>query len=121
LKSPCLYGFTPYVGGGIGAARVSLKNAKSFQISPEELGINHFNSKRHDSSWAFAAQAKAGIRYDFCESFHIFGEYRYLYLDSSNYILGSTVYPTHVPTSPWNVKVSNVHYNAFAIGIQYDL
>lgn len=121
LNNSCFGGFSPYIGGGIGATRLSLKNAKSLQESPPELGINHFNSKRSDSSWAFAAQAKVGLRYTICESFHIFGEYRYLYVDSSNYIFGSTVYPTHAPTSPWNVKVKNIHYNAFAVGVQYDL
>lgn len=121
LNNDCMWGLTPYVGGGIGATHLSLRNAKSLQVSPAEPGINHFNSKRSDSSWAFAAQAKAGLRYKICESFHIFGEYRYLFVDSSNYIFGSTVYPTHAATSPWNVKVKNIHYNAFSFGIQYDL
>lgn len=114
-------GFSPYIGGGLGAARISIRHAKSLQVSPEEPGINHFNSKRSDSSWAFAAQAKAGLRYNICKSFHIFGEYRYVYLDSSNYILGSTVDPSHAPTSPWNLKMHNAQYNAFVVGIQYDL
>lgn len=121
LNNSCLCGFTPYVGGGVGATRISMSNAKSLQVSPVEAGVNHFNSKRNDSSWAFAAQIKTGLRYKICESFHIFGEYRFLYVDSSNYIFGSTVYPTHAPTSPWNVKVKNIHYNSFAIGFQYDL
>jgi opacity protein-like surface antigen len=121
LNNDCFCGFTPYVGGGLGAARVSLHKADSLQVEPVEAGINHFNSKRDDSTWSFAAQAKAGLRYKFCQMFHLFAEYRYLYVDSSNYILGSTNYTTHVPTSPWNVKVKNVSYNAFAIGVQFDL
>lgn len=121
LNNPCLGKFSPYIGGGIGATRISIKHAKSEQTSPEEAGINHFNSKRSDSSWAFAAQAKVGLRYNICRSFHIFGEYRYLFVDSSDYIFGSTVYPSHAATSPWNVKVKNIHYNAFAVGVQYDL
>jgi opacity protein-like surface antigen len=121
LNTPCFGRFSPYVGVGIGATRLSIRNAKSLQVAPPERGINHFNSRRSDSSWAFAAQAKVGLRYSVCRSLHIFGEYRYLYVDSSNYILGSTVYPTHAPTSPWNVKVQNTHYNAFVFGIQYDL
>jgi opacity protein-like surface antigen len=121
INNDCLCGFTPYVGGGIGAARVSLHKADSLQVEPVEAGINHFNSNRDDSSWAFAAEAKTGLRYSFYELFHIFAEYRYLYIDASNYIFGATNYTTHVPTSPWNVKVKNVHYNAFAIGFQYDL
>ncbi len=121
INTDCLFGFSPYVGGGIGATRVSLHNADSFQVEPIEAGINHFNSNRNDSSWTFAAQVKAGLRYNFCEMFHVFAEYRYLYVDATNYILGATNYTTHVPTSPWNVKVKNAHYNAFAIGVQFDL
>lgn len=121
IDTPCLRGFTPYVGGGIGAAHFCLKHADSLQTDPPEVGINHFNSKRSDSTWAFAAQAKAGLRYKIGESLHIFGEYRYLYVDASNYILGSTVYDGHAVTSPWNVKVHNIQNNAFAFGIQFDL
>ncbi len=121
LNNPNFGAFSPYIGGGIGATRMSLTNATSTQTDPPEIGVNHFNSKRNDSAWTFAAQAKAGLRYHISESFHIFGEYRYLFVDSSNYIFGSAVYPTHVPTSPWNVKLQNIQYNAFVFGIQYDL
>lgn len=120
LKNSSLCGFTPYVGAGIGATHISLKNAKSEQIAPLEPEVNHF-SRRNDSSWAFAAQVKAGVRYKIWDSFHVFAEYRYLFVDSSDYVLGSTVAPNHVATSPWNVKVGNLNYNAFAIGFQYDL
>lgn len=121
LNNSCWCGFSPYVGVGAGAARISLHGAKSLQVSPLEPGVNHFNSKRDDTNWAFAAQAKAGLRYTICDSFHLFGEYRYLYVDNSHYIFGSTIVPGHVPTSPWNVRMRNSHYNAFAFGIQYDL
>lgn len=123
VNSDCLWGFTPYIGGGIGAARISLHKADSLQVEPVEAGVNHFNSKRDDSNWAFAAQGKAGLRYNFCEMFHVFAEYRYLYVDAAHFILGSTNYatPPHVPTSPWNVKVKNVHYNAWTVGLQFDL
>lgn len=121
INNDCLFGFSPYVGGGIGATRISLYKADSLQVEPVEANVNHFNSNRNDSSWAFAAQLKAGLRYNFCEMFHIFAEYRYLYVDTSNYIFGATNYTTHVPTSPWNVQVKNVNYNAFVLGIQYDL
>lgn len=121
LNNDCMFGLTPYVGGGVGAAHLALKNAKSIQISPAEPGLNHYNSNRNDSSWAFAAQAKAGLRYNICNSLHIFAEYRYLFVDSSNYLLGSTSYPGHAVTSPWNVKVNDTHYQAFTFGIQYDL
>lgn len=121
LKSDCLFGFIPYVGGGIGATRISINKADSLQVEPLETGVNHFNSRRNDSTWAFAAQAKAGLRYNFWDRFNIFAEYRYLYVDANNYIFGATNYITHVPTSPWNVRVKDTNYNAFSIGLQIDL
>jgi opacity protein-like surface antigen len=121
LENSCLYGFTPYVGGGLGAARSSINRAKSYQLAPAEADINHFNSGRSDSNWTFAAQFKAGLSYKICDRIHLFGEYRYIYLDTNHYVLGSTDYVTHVPTSPWNVKVKHTNFNAFAFGIQFDL
>jgi len=121
LDNSCMCGFTPYVGGGLGATRISLNNARSLQVSPAEEGINHFNSRTNDSTWAFAAQVKVGLRYKITECLHIFAEYRYLFIDSSNYILGSTVYPDHAVTSPWNVRIKNIQYNAFSIGLRYDI
>jgi opacity protein-like surface antigen len=121
LNSCCLGKFSPYVGGGIGAAHISIRNAKSLQVAPPELGVNHFNSDRHDSTWTFAAQAKAGLRYNICERLHIFMEYRFSFVDSSNYTFGSTMYPTHAPTSTWGVDIKSIYYNAFAIGLQFDL
>lgn len=120
VNNHCLCGFAPYVGGGIGPIRLSLSHADSTQVVPVEAGVNHFNSDPNDSYWTFAAQVKAGLGYQFCR-FQIFGEYRYLYVDASRYVFGSTNYPTHVPTSPWNVKLHNMQYNAFVFGIQYNL
>lgn len=114
------WNLSPYVGLGAGATRLSLHHANSLQLAPPEPGINHFNSMSHDSSWAFAAQVKAGLRYNICR-FHIFGEYRFLFVDSSNFMFGSTVYSTHVHTTPWNVKFEDMEYNAFAFGVQFDL
>lgn len=121
LNNDCLFGLTPYVGGGLGAARISFNKADSLQVEPQEPGINHFNSRRNDSTWAFAAQAKVGLRYNICENFNIFAEYRYVFIDNNNYIFGATNYPTHVPTTAWNVRVKNASYNAFAVGLQYNL
>lgn len=112
---------TPYIGGGIGAAHISIRHARSKQLAPLERGINHFNSDRSDTSWAFAAQAKAGLRLRVWDRVNIFGEYRFLYVDSSQFILGSTRYPNHAPTSPWNIDIRHNNYNGFAFGIQIDL
>lgn len=121
INNCCLGSFTPYIGGGIGAAHLSLGKARSIQVDPPEAGVNHFNNDRSFSDWAFAAQAKVGFRYNFCERFHLFVEYRYLFLGTTNYIFGSTNVPGHVPTTTWNVQLRRLHYNAFAVGLQYDL
>ncbi|MBS0653243.1 MAG: hypothetical protein JSR39_06910 [Verrucomicrobia bacterium] len=111
---------SPYIGLGVGATRLALHHGNSKQVAPPEPGVNHFNSRTHDSCWAFAGQVKAGLRYNI-RWFHIFGEYRYLYTDFTNYIFGSTVYPDHAHTTPWNVKIQNMQYNGFTFGVQFDL
>lgn len=121
LNSCCFGRFAPYVGIGIGAAHLSAQKANSLQVSPPEPGINHFNAKRNDSDWTLAVQAKAGIQYCICECLRLFVEYRFLSLDPSRYTFGSTVYPTHVPTSTWDVDLGHLLYNGFALGIQFDL
>lgn len=123
LNNCCLGKFSPYVGGGIGVARLAIHKAESTQIAPPELGINHFNSNRGDSSWSFTAQAKAGVRYNICDRLNFFGEYRFLYVDSSRYVFGSTISttPPHAPTSTWIIDIKNICYNAFTFGLQYDL
>lgn len=121
LNNSCFCKFSPYIGGGVGAAHLSIRGASSLQVSPPEPGVNHFNSDRNDSDWAFAAQAKAGLRYNIFERFHIFAEYRFLYIDSSRYIFGSTISPGHAPTSTWIVDNKKNYFNAFVIGLQFDL
>jgi opacity protein-like surface antigen len=112
---------TPYVGGGIGAACVTISGANSAQVRPPEPGVNHFNSGPDSSSWGFAAQAKAGLRVALGERVYLFAEYRYLYVGSTTYIFGSTVYPTHVPTTDWTVHFSdmNQHMGVGGIGFRF--
>lgn len=109
----------PYAGVGIGGAIVSIHSANSYQSSPAEFGINHFNSNTNDSDWAFAAQAKLGLRYNVTQRLSVFAEYRYLYLGKTNYNFGSTQYPTHVPTTTWRVLMGSQNYNMGAIGLDY--
>ncbi len=110
-----------YVGGGVGAAKTWINGASSIQVAPPEEGVNHFNSKRNDSNWAFAAQAKVGLRYELTCNWSVFAEYRYLHINSSNYTFGDTRYPDHVPTTSWKVKVRNLDYNLGVAGIQFTL
>jgi opacity protein-like surface antigen len=79
---------TPYVGAGVGAARISISGADSAQMDPPESGINHFNSGPDSSSWGLAAQAKAGVRFALGDHAYVFGEYRYLFVGSTDHIFG---------------------------------
>lgn len=110
-------GITPYIGGGIGAARISIEDATSTQVNPLETGINHFNSGTDSSAWTFAAQAKAGLRVALGDSAYVFGEYRYLYIDSVDQTFGSTIYPAHAATSAWTVRSGDTSYNLLDVGI----
>lgn len=109
----------PYVGAGVGVGIISIHRADSLQTDPLEANINHFNSDRRSYDSSFAAQIKAGLRYSIFKYMRIFAEYRYLYISPAHFIFGSTVYPTHVTTTAWNVRVSDLQYNLFSLGIDF--
>jgi hypothetical protein len=109
---------TPYIGGGMGAARIDVSGATSSQVSPAEAGVNHFNSDPDSAAWTFAAQAKAGVRVALGNSrAYVFGEYRYLYVGSADQVFGSTVAPGHVETSPWTARFGDTSYQMAVGGI----
>ncbi|MCP3412043.1 outer membrane protein [Bradyrhizobium sp. CCGB01] len=113
-------GVTPYIGGGIGAANVSINGASSTQTDPAEPGINHFNARADSSAWTFAAQAKAGARFALGNSgAYLFGEYRYLYVGSVNQVFGSTVDPAHASTSPWTASLGGTSQHLAAGGVGF--
>ncbi len=113
-------GFTPYIGGGIGAANVSIKGATSTQTDPAEPGINHFNANPDSQAWTFAAQVKAGARMPLGNSgAYLFGEYRYLYVGAVNQVFGSTVYPGHAATSPWTASFGGTSNHLAAAGVGF--
>lgn len=111
------WGVTPYVGVGIGAARVAANGADSLQVDPPEPGVNHFNSDTDSEAWTFAAQIKAGARLAISSNAYLFGEYRYLYVGSVDQTYGSTVYPFHAPTSAWTVNMDSTSYSLATAGI----
>lgn len=113
--------FHPYVGVGVGTAINPISGAVSTQLDPSEPGVNHYNSDTSDTALLLAAQPKVGVSFDVNQNMNVFAEYRFLYLSSSDYTFGSTVYPTHVATSNWNVKMGSQYYNMGTIGINYDL
>jgi opacity protein-like surface antigen len=121
FNTPYVTWLSPYLGAGIGAAVISISGANSKQVNPLEPGINHFNSNTHASSWTFAAQLKAGLRFNLSNNWRLFAEYRFLQLSPTNYTFGSTQYPTHVPTSKWNVNFGSMINNMGTAGIEYSI
>ncbi len=119
-SSTSFHGLTPYVGGGIGGARVNIDGARSFQINPAEGDINHFNSGPDSSVWTFAAQIKAGARVALGSNAYLFGEYRYLYVGSTDQIFGPTVDDSHVPTTAWTVRIDDMSQHLGTVGIGFD-
>jgi opacity protein-like surface antigen len=111
-------GVTPYIGGGIGGARVAIEGASSLQINPAEGDLNHFSSD--SSAWTFAAQAKAGVRVAVGGNAYVFGEYRYLHVGSTDQIFGSTVDASHVPTTAWTDRFGDTSYHLATAGIGFN-
>lgn len=111
----------PYIGLGIGGAIVRISGADATQISPPEAGINHYNSNDSDTTTTFAGQIKLGLGYDINKYITVFADYRWLYLGNTNFVFGSTVYPTHAETSSWQVKLDSQRYNMGNIGVRFNL
>ena len=61
----------PYVGAGVGAARVSIDS--------------DFLSGLHDDDWAAAGQLLAGVDYSFTDTVSLGGRYRFQYIGSTDY------------------------------------
>ncbi len=117
---------TPYVGVGFGMALVNMKDAVSLQTGPggvEKTGgrddVNHFNSKDSAKDSVFAAQAKAGLRFQISGKTSLFAEYRYVNLASTDYTFGATIYPDHAPTDAWIVEHGSMHLHNGLVGIRF--
>lgn len=108
----------PYIGFGIGEAIVRIAGATATQTAPFEANVNHYNSNSNDTNSTFAGQIKLGLSYDINNSVSVFADYRWLYLASTHYMFGSTVYPTHVETSNWQVKLAAQRFNLANFGIR---
>lgn len=121
LNSCHLGAFHPYVGLGIGGAFTRITNATATQIAPSEPDVNHYNGNPSDHDSTFAAQAKLGVNMSLTQNISVFLEYQYLYLGSTSYVFGSTVYPTHPATSPWQVEMDPQHFNTGTLGVLFSI
>jgi hypothetical protein len=120
FNNPC-YLLHPYVGFGFGGALVGISGADATQIDPPEEGINHYNGNASDKDTTFAGQFKVGLSYDINKCFSLFLEYRWLYVGSTHFAFGSTVYDGHPETSGWNVQMDPQRSNLGTIGIKYNM
>lgn len=110
----------PHIGFGIGNAIVRITDASATQANPPEAGVNHYNTDTSDTNSTFAGQIKLGLSYDISKCISIFAEYRWLYLANTHFVFGSTVYPTHVETSNWQVKLDAQKYNLGNVGVRFN-
>ncbi|HTM62941.1 MAG TPA: hypothetical protein VL360_00400 [Gammaproteobacteria bacterium] len=111
----------PYIGFGVGNAVMRISGADSTQLSPPEAGVNHYNASTNSSDSAFAGQIKLGLSYDFNQYATVFAEYRWLYVASTQFEFGSTVYAAHAATSSWRVDMDAQRYNMGDVGIRFNL
>lgn len=121
LEAARLGRFSPYVGAGVGGAFTRISGADATQLAPPEAGVNHFNSNASDSEGAVAGQVKVGLNVMLNNYFTMFVEYQWLYMASTSYVFGSTVYATHPVTSPWQVSMGAQQYNQGIIGLQLNI
>lgn len=112
------YPVHPYVGLGIGEAVIRISNATGTQVAPPEVGVNHYNASTNDTISTFAGQIKVGLVYDVWKNISVFADYRWIYLASTEFTFGSTVYAAHVVTSPWLVKMDTQRNNMGNVGIR---
>jgi opacity protein-like surface antigen len=110
-----------FLGLGIGAAIVNISDATSFATVPPEPNLNHFNTNDSDTATTFAGLVKVGLSYDLTSKINLFAEYRWLYIASTDFTFGSTIYPSHATTSNWNVQLGAQQYNLGDVGIRVNL
>lgn len=79
LRIPALGPFVPYVGGGIGAARVN----DDHEAIAESLGGTRFDLDEWRT--AFAYQGRVGLIYQFNPWFDVSAGYRYVHVDGGHY------------------------------------
>ncbi|NID16566.1 outer membrane protein [Luteibacter yeojuensis] len=120
----------PYLGLGIGVAKLDAGRAVSYQTHPSgpieltpDTGekVNHFNSRNRASDIALAWQAKAGLRARMTRHVSAFVEYRMVRTGPADFTFGSTRYAGHAPTDHWRVKHGPMRTHSGVLGVQYAL
>ncbi|MFJ5487325.1 outer membrane protein [Hansschlegelia beijingensis] len=99
------YGFTPYVGGGIGAAYLDVHNYRSNSAgNPSYSG---------DGKWNFAWNLTAGVGYEVSENLIIDTNYRFVDLGEAR------SKPIAAAGGSGRVKVDDIQAHEFRVGFRY--
>jgi opacity protein-like surface antigen len=107
LRIPGLGPFRPYVGGGLGAARVNYDHQVVFTCTVCLLGGPAPKLNVDEWRTAFAWQARGGVIYDVNPWLDLSLGYRYVHVDGGH--LGSGPRPTQV-------KVGPIHNHSVELG-----
>jgi opacity protein-like surface antigen len=100
--------FTPFVGAGIGGARVTLADLSD--VNPN----GGFGFGRNPSVWNFAYALHAGVAYNVTKNFKVELAYRYLNIGS----ITDTV-DCNGGCNPDSFKFGNLHSNEIKLGLRW--
>jgi opacity protein-like surface antigen len=102
------WGFTPYIGGGIGATYL-----KPSGFALTDTTFTTYRSLTPDAKWAFSWAGTAGVSYAFSPTFLLDASYRYLSLGEAR----SMVNVQPPPVS--DVTYGNLTAQEFRLGLRY--
>ena len=102
------WGFTPYVGGGIGATYL-----KPTGFALTDTTGTTYSTIGTGAKWTFSWAAMAGVSYAFSPAFLIDASYRYLSLGEAR----NTV--SMVPSALGDVTYGNLTAQEFRLGLRY--
>jgi len=108
-------GFTPYVGGGIGVARLDITNYKSEGFGGPICGGKCPTSNyKGDERWNFAWNLQAGVGFNVTDNLLIDANYRFVDLGKAR--------TGRIPgANGGHVEVDNVQAHEFRVGFRYML
>lgn len=107
-----IHGFTPYIGGGIGVARLEINNysTQGFAGCPGKCPTTGYDIK--DSKWNFAWNLQAGAAYHITDNLLFDANYRFV-------DLGDVKTKTVPGVNGGKVKVDDIQAHEVRVGFRY--
>ena len=110
-------GFTPYVGGGVGAAR--LRASGSFTYTDLSTAATLTTRSSVDAKWSPAFAAMAGLAVDLGAGIKLDAGYRYLWLSEGT--SGTMSQIGNAGLVPTTVELKNSGFHQARVGLRYSL